>query len=273
VTNPSGQVQIGDGALHAVGNNGPEQCANFSFKVADVACGSRILASIDLVDDNHLTGGGLGTAQFLIQVGTGNSGQNTVCCTSSPTAAPGSISGVMTDAFGSPLGGVTAHLDGEISRTTVTDASCVYFFHNLETSQFYSVTPSLANYHFAPVNRSFSLVGDRTDAAFTGTADASQTANAVDTTEYFVRQHYLDFLGREPDQGGFEYWTGQINQCNGDANCVRNKRIDVSAAFFASPEFQHTGSFIYELYAGALGRTPNYNEFMPDRSQVVGGPK
>ncbi len=46
----------------------------------------------------------------------------------------------------------------------------------------------------------------------------------------------------------------------------------MSASFFASPEFQQTGSFIYELYAGALGRTPNYTEFMPDRSQVIGGP-
>ena len=189
-----------------------------------------------------------------------------------PTAAPATIAGVVTDLIGAPLGGVTVQLVGGSSRTTITDSNGNYHFSNLESSQFYTVTPSLANYSFSPVNRSFSLVGDRTDAAFSGTADATQTANAVDTTEYFVRQHYLDFLGREPDQGGFEYWTGQINQCNGDANCVRNKRIDVSASFFASPEFQQTGSFIYELYAGALGRTPNYTEFMPDRFQVIGGP-
>ena len=189
-----------------------------------------------------------------------------------PTAAPGTISGRVAGNDGGSLAGTTVQLAGGSSRTTITDSNGNYHFSNLDSGQFYTVTPSLANYHFAPVNRSFSLVGDRTDAAFTGSADASQTANAVDTTEYFVRQHYLDFLGREPDQGGFEYWTGQINQCNGDANCVRNKRIDVSAAFFASPEFQQTGSFIYELYAGALGRMPNYNEFMPDRSQVVGGP-
>ena len=99
----------------------------------------------------------------------------------------------------------------------------------------------------------------------------SVSANAIDTNEYFVRQQYLDFLGREPDQGGFEYWTGQINQCNGDASCIRQKRIDVSAAFFASPEFQQTGSYIYGLYAGTLGRTPGYGEFMPDRMQVVAG--
>jgi len=189
-----------------------------------------------------------------------------------PTAAPALISGIVSDGNGSPLGGVTVQLAGGATHTTITDSNGNYHFSNLESGQFYTVTPSLANYQFSPVNRSLSLVGDRTDAAFTGTADAVPTANAVDTTEYFVRQHYLDFLGREPDQGGFEYWSGQINQCNGDANCVRNRRIDVSASFFASPEFQQTGSYIYELYAGGLGRAPNYTEFMPDRSQVVGGP-
>ena len=86
-----------------------------------------------------------------------------------------------------------------------------------------------------------------------------------------MRQQYLDFLGREPDQGGFEYWTGQINQCNGDASCIRQKRIDVSAAFFDSPEFQQTGSYIYRLYPRRLGRQINYGEFSADRTQVIGG--
>ena len=190
---------------------------------------------------------------------------------SSPTAAPANISGRITTPDGSPLAGTTVQLDGGASRTAITDGNGNYHFDNLETGNFYTVTPSLANYHFAPASRSFSLVGNQTDAAFTANADASQTANAIDTNEYFVRQQYLDFLGREPDQGGFEYWTGQINQCNGDASCIRQKRIDVSAAFFASPEFQQTGSYIYALYAGTLGRTPRYEEFTPDRVQVVGG--
>jgi len=133
------------------------------------------------------------------------------------------------------------------------------------------VTPVLANFHFSPANRSFSLVGNKTDAVFIGVPDATVTTNAIDSTEFFVRQQYLDFLGREPDQGGFTYWVDQINQCNGDAACVRNKRLDVSVAFFRSQEFQETGSFVYDLYAGALGRTPSFDEFTPDRGQVVGG--
>jgi len=189
-----------------------------------------------------------------------------------PTAAPANLSGTITDANGSALAGVALHLDGSLSRNTITDSNGNYHFSNLDSGQFYTVTPSLANYHFTPADRSFSLVGDRTDAAFTGTADATQTANAVDTTEYFVRQHYLDFFGREPDQGGFEYWSAQINVCNGDADCIRSRRIAVSASFFASLEFQYTGAYIYSLYAGALGRTLTFEEFMSDRAKVVGGP-
>src|SRR6185295_9145696 len=60
--------------------------------------------------------------------------------------------------------------------------------------------------------------------------------------------------------------------CNADAACLRATRIDVSAAFFQSQEFYDTGSFVYRLYRGALGRRLNFTEFSSDRSQVVGGP-
>jgi subtilisin-like proprotein convertase family protein len=188
-----------------------------------------------------------------------------------PTAASGTVSGRITTPDGSPLGGAVIYLNGAASRTTVTDSSGNYHFDDLDTGNFYTVTPSLANYSFAPASRSFSLTGNRTDEGFTANPDASPSANAIDTVEYFVRQQYLDFLGREPDQGGLEYWSSQFTPCGSDATCIRNKRIDVSAAFFASMEFQQTGSYIYGLYAGTLGRTPGYGEFMPDRAQVVGG--
>jgi hypothetical protein len=189
-----------------------------------------------------------------------------------PTAAPGSISGVITTGDGSPLAGVVLTLSGGAQSTAITDSSGHYSFGTLELGNFYNITPWLANYTFNPANRSLSLLGSRTDATFTANADSLVSANAIDTTGYFIRQQYLDFLGREPDQDGWEYWTGQIDQCQGNAECIPNQRIDVSAAFFASPEFQQTGSYIYDLYAGALARTPRYEEFMSDRGQVVGGP-
>jgi hypothetical protein len=75
------------------------------------------------------------------------------------------------------------------------------------------VTPSLVGYNFSPANRSFSLLANRTDAVFTANHDAVIGGNAIDTPEYFVRQHYLDFLGREPDESGFNFWSDQMREC------------------------------------------------------------
>jgi hypothetical protein len=190
--------------------------------------------------------------------------------TVSPTAANGSVSGTITDSNGAPLAGVTINLSGAESREAITDNRGEYSLDDLETNGFYSVAPARANYSFSPANRSFSLLGVHTEASFTAAANADQ-ANAIDTTEFFVRQQYLDFLGREPDQFGLVYWSNQINGCNGDAGCIQTQRINVSAAFFIAQEFQQTGSFIYCVYQGALGRRPLFAEYSFDRQSVVGG--
>lgn len=96
--------------------------------------------------------------------------------------------------------------------------------------------------------------------------------NPLDEAGFFVRQHYRDFLGRNADLNGLDYWTAQINQCGTDSDCIRARRIDVSAAFFAETEFQETGSYVYRLYKSALGRRPSFNEFLAGRAKVVASP-
>ncbi|HEV7747049.1 MAG TPA: PQQ-dependent sugar dehydrogenase [Pyrinomonadaceae bacterium] len=95
--------------------------------------------------------------------------------------------------------------------------------------------------------------------------DPVNGTNPLDNTQFFVRQHYLDFLNREPDPPGFAFWTDQIDQCGSDAQCVEIKRINVSAAFFLSIEFQESSGFIYRAYKAALGRRPTYAELKSDR--------
>jgi len=192
-----------------------------------------------------------------------------ICC--APSAAEANISGRIVTSAGAPLGGVTLRLAGGNGDTVISDSNGYYRFRNVLTNGFYTVTPELSNYHFSPANRSFSLVGDKTDAVFTAEPDATATANAIDSNEFFVRQQYLDFLGREPDSQGLAFWAGKLNVC-GDAACLRATRIEVSAAFFKSQEFYETGSFVYRLYRGSLGRRVNFGEFSADRAQVVGGP-
>jgi alpha-tubulin suppressor-like RCC1 family protein len=77
--------------------------------------------------------------------------------------------------------------------------------------------------------------------------------NPIDSPQTFVRQHYLDFLGRDPDQSGLDFWTNQITTCGGNAQCIEVRRIDVSASFFLSIEFQQTGYLVERFYKVAYG--------------------
>jgi hypothetical protein len=95
------------------------------------------------------------------------------------------------------------------------------------------------------------------------------TTNPLDGPQFFVRQHYLDFLNREPDSGGLGYWSSQLTQCGADAVCMRTRLNSVSAAFFVESEFQETGYYVYRLYKAAYGRRPLFNEFTADRSRMV----
>jgi hypothetical protein len=92
--------------------------------------------------------------------------------------------------------------------------------------------------------------------------------NPIDQTNFFVRQQYLDFLGREPDPPGFAGWNNTINNCSGDS--TQCDRIHVSQLFFQSEEFQSRGYFVYRFYPVAFGRKPDYAEFVPDLARVSG---
>ncbi|HLQ46425.1 MAG TPA: Calx-beta domain-containing protein, partial [Planctomycetaceae bacterium] len=65
--------------------------------------------------------------------------------------------------------------------------------------------------------------------------EATNGPNPIDQTNFFVRQQYIDFLGREPDPPGFAGWVNTINNCSGDT--TQCDRIHVSQLFFQSAEF------------------------------------
>lgn len=187
---------------------------------------------------------------------------------SAPTASTATISGTVTAADGSPMGGVVMHLLGPTNAKTITDSNGVYRFQNVETQNLYTVDPGRVNYSFSPETRSFFLTDNKTDAVFTGTAQTPPNATPIDTAEYFVRQHYLDFLGREPDDSGFNFWSDQILSCGNDAGCHERRRINVSAAYFLSIEFQQTGGLVDGLYRVSFTRRPTFAEFMPEAAAV-----
>jgi hypothetical protein len=83
------------------------------------------------------------------------------------------------------------------------------------------------------------------------------SGNQIDQAALFVRQQYVDFLGRQADSSGFSFWSNEIASCGSDAQCIELKRINVSAAFFLSIEFQQTGNLVYKMYKAGFGNLPN----------------
>jgi hypothetical protein len=79
------------------------------------------------------------------------------------------------------------------------------------------------------------------------------TPGNANNADYFVHQHYLDFLDREPDTLGFNFWSNQITSCGADQPCVEEKRANVSAAFALSTEFQQTAYLAERMYKTAFG--------------------
>ncbi|MEO8434758.1 MAG: Calx-beta domain-containing protein [Pyrinomonadaceae bacterium] len=121
------------------------------------------------------------------------------------------------------------------------------------------------------------------------------TTNPLDDPQFYVRQHYYDFLGRPPDDGGLAFWTNEITQCGTNQACINERRVAVSNAFFFEQEYQQTASYVFLLYRAAYGndqpfpnpdffdpnvsaalkveakKLPRYLSFVRDRAQVVGG--
>jgi len=98
--------------------------------------------------------------------------------------------------------------------------------------------------------------------------DQVNGTNPIMSTPFFVREHYLDFLSREPEAA--EPWSNILNNCSDVNNNPICDRLTVSGAFFGSPEFQLKGYFVYRFYKLAFNRLPAYSELTPDMRAVTG---
>ncbi len=105
--------------------------------------------------------------------------------------------------------------------------------------------------------------------------DTTAGANPVFSSPFFIRQHYLDFLAREPEPT--EPYTALLNGCANVNNTDPNSpaagcdRINVSGQFFGSPEFKDKGVYVIVAYRVAFNRLPLYTEFVQDLRSISGG--
>ncbi len=233
-------------------------------------------------------------------------------------SCPGAASAAQTPSvqFGAPCVGV---LEGEgvvqvgVTRTGNLDGELAvdYFTSNGTASDINDYTTALGRLRFSPNEAGKVLRIIITDDAYAETSELFQVSLAnpaggalgspasariiikdtdaagapnpitpeANNVGFFVRQHYADFLNREPDAGGLNFWTNEIESCGADAQCREVKRINVSAAFFLSIEFQETGYLVYRTYKAAYGdaTSPNVegtvpvirlNEFRPDSRRI-----
>lgn len=131
-------------------------------------------------------------------------------------------------------------------------------------------------------------IGGPAIATVTITDDpAEPSTNAIDDQRNYVCQHYHDFLNRQPDTSGWDFWTNEITSCGTDQACIEIKRINVSAAFYLSIEFQQTGFLVERMYKTAYGDATGtstiggahqlpvpivrYREFLVDTQQISQG--
>ena len=118
-------------------------------------------------------------------------------------------------------------------------------------------------------------LGGATTATVQIVDDASEpSTNTIDDSRAFVCQHYHDFLARQGDQAGEDFWTQGIESCGANAACRQAKRVDVSTAFFLSIEFQQTGYFVIRTHKAAFGNdkgTPRYPVFIRDQREISEG--
>ena len=105
-----------------------------------------------------------------------------------------------------------------------------------------------------------------------------RSVNSINDSEAFVRRHYLDFLNREADAEGLAFWINNIESCGNNLQCREVKRVDTSAAFFFSIEFQETAFLVYRLYKTSFPPSaarprglPRFPEFTTDAQTIGNG--
>jgi hypothetical protein len=251
--------------------------SNFDTTIsAYTGAGVTALSFMAANDDINTEAGNVASSiQFNVSAGTvyrvmvdgydGDSGSITLNWTATgttptptptPTPAPQffNVSGRVTDAVGNGIAGVRVGLSSPVFATTAhplftTDSAGNYSMQGLAVGTLYTVSPIPdGQYRFSPGPVTFSGAGANMVFNFT-----ASPGNPIDGSTMFVQQHYRDFLGREADSSGLGFWTGDIESCGGNFLCREAKRINVSAAFFLSIEFQQTGYLVERMHKAAFG--------------------
>ncbi|MBV8859716.1 MAG: DUF4214 domain-containing protein [Acidobacteria bacterium] len=249
---------------------------SYTIKLSDNAAASSVSFSSSAYNVNESTGGGLGT--------DGNGFRVVTVTRTGDVSGTATVDYATSDGAGNPVNSASRLKDYEQALGTLV-------FGPNETSKTFTVF-IVDDVFGEPVETLGLTLSNPVGTTLGATPTATLTINLDDSvtgsspvraqsfsTPFFVRQQYLDFLNREPDASGFQFWQSNITDCGADEGCKEVKRINVSAAFFLSIEFQNTGYFVERVYKTAYGdaTSPNVagtvpvirlNEFLPDTQRI-----
>jgi hypothetical protein len=231
----------------------PHNTGGYTLKLSDDSANSSVaLSSSTFSVAEGVAANGLGTDGTGFRVINVNRSGNT-------TGAD--ISGTATVDYATTNGSADKHGDYEQTLGTLVFApnQTTQSFTVFVTDDRFSEQPETVNVTLS--NTVGTSLGSPSTATLTINSNPRDAANnpspvrwdANFNTGFFIRQQYLDFFGREPDLPGFQFWSSDINNCGADAACAQVHRVNVSAAFFLSIEFQETGYLVERIYKTAFG--------------------
>ena len=105
-------------------------------------------------------------------------------------------------------------------------------------------------------------------------AQTPSAPNALDNTQFFIRQQYLDLLNREPSATELEKLVQFVDKCDGEANCLLHQRAQAALQIFRSGKLKETSftspeeynrAFVTMCYSSYLKRDPDpggYNHWL-----------
>lgn len=187
-------------------------------------------------------------SQVSYQVTEGTVQTNITVTRTGPNTLPSTVDYVVNDGTAT-------------QKSDFTYASGLVLFLGGETSKTFPVLTSDDAYAEGPETATLQLTG--ASGATVGTPSTATLeildnelidglVNPIDDPRNFAAQHYHDFLNRDAigsnDQTGLDFWTNETAVCGSNAACLAEKRVNVSAAFFLSVEFQNTGYFAFRFY-------------------------
>ncbi len=168
---------------------------------------------------------------------------------------------------GTSTGGVLPEVPVTVGITPATGAGCSGSYTATSSASWLSATfngnsfayTALSNAHSTPQSATLTITNSNGGSQMFTVTEAGDTAEPITTRQ--VRALYESMLGRDPDSGGFTFWTGV-----GGAGLGQ-----MADDFLTSPEAFNSDFAVVATYQAATGAVPGYANFITAVGKIRSG--